>query len=86
MKRIICIILAAVLTAAVAIPALADEKMVEIPSCFGYTRKNGVYTITGYYGDETRVVIPEGVEVIGSSAFEDDYDLTEVVLPNSIKR
>lgn len=86
MRRILCLLFAAVLTAAVAFPALADEKRVEIPSCFGYTRRNGVYTITGYYGDETKVVIPEGVEVIGSSAFEDDYDLTEVVLPNSIKK
>lgn len=78
--------LALIMTAAVSFPAFADEKKAEIPSCFGYTVKNGVCTITGYYGSDTKVTIPEGVEAIGACAFEDEYSIAEVVLPSSLKR
>lgn len=41
--------------------------------------------VTGYTGDATGLVIPEGVTEIGESAFYENETLTEVSLPSTLK-
>jgi hypothetical protein len=41
--------------------------------------------IEKYIGKSSRVVIPEGTLGIGLGAFKDDLNITEVVIPNSVK-
>ena len=43
-------------------------------------------TLVKYRGSEKNVTIPDTVEVIGKSAFEDNKSVELVVLPNSVKR
>ncbi len=43
-------------------------------------------TLVKYRGSEKNVTIPDTVEVIGGSAFEDDKNIELVVLPNSVRR
>ena len=38
-----------------------------------------------FNGNEEKVVIPEGIKVIGEKAFAENKDLKEVVLPNSVE-
>ena len=46
--------------------------------------KDGV--LTKYWGQESKVVIPNGVKEIGYSAFEANFDLKEVTIPKSVKK
>ena len=43
-------------------------------------------TLVKYRGSEKNVSVPNTVEVIGESAFEDNTNIELVVLPNSVKR
>jgi len=43
-------------------------------------------TLVKYRGSDKNVSIPDTVEIIGSSAFEDDANVELVVVPNSVKR
>lgn len=43
-------------------------------------------TLVSCWRHDPELVIPEGVEVIGSSAFEDNQDLVSVVFPDSLKK
>ena len=47
--------------------------------CGDFTIRQGV--LEDYYGDDSIVVIPEGVISIGSSAFSDCLSLSKVILP-----
>lgn len=42
-------------------------------------------TLLKYNGDETRVVVPEGITVIGPGAFAGNEALDRVILPNTVK-
>ena len=46
--------------------------------------KDGV--LTGYWGQESKVVIPNGVKEIGYGAFEANFDLKEITIPKSVKK
>ena len=43
------------------------------------------YTLRSYKGEEKVVFVPDGIQVIGESAFLNNENLEEVVLPKSIK-
>ena len=45
----------------------------------------GGYTLRSYKGEEKVVSVPDGIQVIGESAFLKNENLEEVVLPKSIK-
>lgn len=46
--------------------------------------KDGV--LTKYWGQESKVVIPNGIKEIGYGAFEANFDLKEVTIPKSVKK
>ena len=48
----------------------------------GFEIEDGV--LTKYTGDETEVVIPEGVVTIGKNAFYENKKITEIVMPDSV--
>ena len=84
MKRMMKVWLA-VLLFALLIPLCASA---ELP--YTYTMENGEVTITGYNGTATELEIPaeiDGAPVteIAQEAFMNQYGLTSVVLPDSLK-
>ncbi|MBQ7003086.1 MAG: leucine-rich repeat protein [Oscillospiraceae bacterium] len=87
MKRIAAVLTACILCfGGVRLTAAADA----VYNDFTYVIKSGTVTITGYTGEDADVVVPEtinGVAVtrIGSSAFEDNLTITNVVLPGTIE-
>ena len=59
-------------------------------SAFHYIISDNSVTIDGYYGTDTRVIIPQEIDglpvtELGSSAFYKCYDLEQVELPSTIK-
>ncbi len=59
-----------------------DEKLENV------TQKDGLYivdkTALRYTGTEKKVTIPEGINVIGDSCFENNQSITEIVLSKSV--
>ena len=56
---------------------------------FNYTTNNGTITITSYTGPGRDVVIPSTINdypvtSIGEEAFQDDFNLTNVTIPDSV--
>ena len=47
--------------------------------------KNGVSTVTAFDGSVTEVVVPEGVEAIYNSVFQNKTAITSVSLPSTLK-
>lgn len=43
------------------------------------------YVLRSYKGEEKVVFVPDGIQVIGDSAFEENGNLEEVILPKSVK-
>lgn len=91
-KRILFLVLAVLLvlslTTALAPPAYAAEDYngVYVSEWWG---DFGIHNYMGnllvaYRGSGGDVVIPDGVEVIYASAFEDNTDITSVTIPNSV--
>ncbi len=67
----------------------AKEEIVIRENPYDYAIENGSATITGYNGTDTHIVIPEHLEgvpvsAIGESAFRNDFDIIEVVIPNTV--
>ncbi len=56
-----------------------DLKIFEIESL------EGGYTLRSYKGEEKVVYVPDGIQVIGDRAFEENGNLEEVILPQSVK-
>ena len=46
---------------------------------------SNINTITGYLGNESHIVIPEGVEIIGSKSFYNCNTIVDIVLLHSLK-
>lgn len=70
----------------------AEEESTEPPASatYTYTVSENTVTITGYSGNETRLVIPDNIDglpvsTIGREAFKNSI-LVEVVIPDSVKK
>ena len=74
MKKALCVFLSLLLCFSCAVAAFADEDDFEI--------KDGV--LTDYYGDDDKVVVPDGVKTLGDYCFE-NCRMTELVLPDSLE-
>lgn len=42
-------------------------------------------TLKGYFGNEEKIIIPEGIKYIGNGALRDNTNVKEVVLPETVK-
>lgn len=70
-------------------PEETEEYVATPVEDFEYTEKDGEVVITGYVGNEERVVIPAEIDgapvtVIGEEAFSSCIHLKEVEIPNSV--
>ena len=74
MKKALCVFLSLLLCCSFVTVAFADEDDFEI--------EDGV--LTDYYGDDDKVVVPDGVKTLGNYCFEDSR-MTELVLPDSLE-
>jgi hypothetical protein len=70
----------------------AEEESTEPPASvtYTYTVSENTVTITGYSGNETRLVIPDNIDglpvsTIGRESFKNSV-LVEVVIPDSVKK
>lgn len=80
---VLCIVMCFAFTA-----AYAEET---IPFTFELTEEGNAYSVTGYTGKDTNIVVPDlymGMPVteIGDGAFQGNKSLTEVSLPSCITR
>ena len=75
MKKVLCVFLSLLLCFSCAVIAAADEDD-------DFDIEDGV--LCGYYGDDDKVVVPEGVKTLRNGSLA-DKKMTEVVLPDSLE-
>ena len=62
---------------------------VESFSCNFVVSENALYTrdkkkLISYFGNDSKFIIPKGVEIIGKRAFADKYNLVDILFPESL--
>lgn len=60
------------------------DENTDIDTTQEFVQSNG--ELTGYYGSDKKVIVPEGITVIGDYAFARNKNIEEVILPETVQR